>query len=406
MTPLSLDMLRESIRNLFLAADDEARRKSKAIGAELEMIPVSMGTGKRILAQAGTPSGSDLARLVGRNFGWTEEGMGDDPRCWTFPEGRLTFEPGGQIELSSAVFPTASQLIDSMKHWTGELINAAGQLGIELQTRGIDPRNPIETVPLQLHRERYEKMTRYFESLGPYGILMMRQTASLQINVDRGERPLERWLLLNSLAPYFVAIFSNSSRYAGAETGHKSYRAHVWRNLDSRRTGLAYGEDATEHYLDFALNAPVILERQGDRYPAFRDLLAEGRASQEMWEVHLTTLFPEIRPREYFEIRSIDAISPQNLSAAVCLVAGLTYGNASSLTAAELGGKPDDSLLVRAGARGLSDPVVRAVAERLVEVALDGCASLGVEYIARDHVSEAKAFFERYTLLGRSPADD
>ena len=404
MTAFTMERARESIRELFLAAEDESRRKSKAIGAELEMIPVCARTGQRVLAQTGTPSGTALARAIADDFGWTEEEMGSDPSCWNFPEGRLTFEPGGQIELSSAVFSSASQLIDSMQRWTAALGSVATRHGVELLTRGIDARNPIDRVPLQLHRERYEAMTRYFESIGPYGVVMMRQTASLQINVDRGENPPDRWRLLNALAPYLVAIFANSPRYEAAPTGHKSYRAHVWRNLDPHRTGLPYGDDVVQHYMDFALDAPVILDRE-DRHSSFRALIADGSASEEMWEVHLSTLFPEIRPREYFEIRSLDANSPNHLPAAICLVAGIVYVEEFAFAAARLLGTPDPGLLSRAGETGLTDPHLRKMAIRLVELALGGCAALGQAYLAPSHIESAKLFFERYTLRGCSPAD-
>ena len=61
--------------------------------------------------------------------------------------------------------------------------------GMDLEAVGVDPYNDITEVALQLHRPRYERMTRYFESIGPSGIRMMRQTASLQINIDAGRLP-------------------------------------------------------------------------------------------------------------------------------------------------------------------------------------------------------------------------
>jgi glutamate--cysteine ligase len=167
---------------------------------------------------------------------------------------------------------------------------------------------------------------------------------------------------------------------------------------------LPYGHDAVQRYMDFALDAPVILTK-GDRHPSFRTMIAEGRATEEMWEAHLSTLFPEVRPREYFEIRSIDAISPNHLPAAVCLVTGIVYSDESALAAAQLLGTPGQDLLVRAGVAGLSDPHFREMASALVELALAGCAALGDSYLTPAHLEEATIFFEQYTFKGRSPAD-
>ena len=394
-----MDSLLEDVRSLFLPATSEHAAKSQRIGAELEMIPLHAANGKRVLAQSGSPSGSEFVTSLGREFGWDEQRMDPDPSTWDFADGRVTFEPGGQIELSSAVFPTGSALIQSMQRWMSLFNSRAKNAGIELRTVGIDDRNPITDVPLQLGRDRYTAMTRYFDSIGPFGIVMMRQTASLQINVDRGERPLERWHLLNSLAPYLIAIFANSPSYAGADTGHKSYRAHIWRMLDPRRTGITWdARDPIGRYLEFALDAPVILSsREG--YPTFRELLEEKSATKEIWDVHLSTLFPEIRPREYFEIRSIDAIEPAHVCAAVALVCGVVYAENSALAAMELLGDPDPALLVRAGQVGLDDSEICVRSTTLVQLAIEGCRALGPAYIGQPEIRAAESFFANRGLL-------
>lgn len=399
MTPVTTDELRNDVRQLFLPADDKSAREAKSIGAELEMIPVYRSTGQRVLAQSGNPSGADFVGSLARESGWTEENFDPDPCSWSFEDGRISFEPGGQIEFSSAVFPTASGLLRVMEKCSQYFSTRAERAGIDLKTIGIEDHATIESVPPQLHRRRYAEMNRYFDSIGEFGVVMMRQTASLQINVDRGENPLERWRLLNSLAPYLVAIFANSARYAGSDTGHKSYRAHVWRMLDPLRTGMPYSAaDPIGAYLDFALDAPVILaERTGEFYPTFRALLSANSATREMWEVHLTTLFPEVRPREYFEIRSIDALDPSHIGAAVAFVCGIVYDEKSAADAIALVGDPEISLLAEAGKSGLSNTAIRKAAKKLASLALQGCRSLGPAYISETDVEGAEQFFEYRT---------
>lgn len=394
------------IQQLFEPPADELQLQSHAIGAELELIPVHAGTGRRILVSAGNPSGSDLIASVAREFHWTEERMGSDPSCWSFPDGRVTFEPGGQIEFSSAVFQSATNLIEATAKWIS-ILQARGQESmIELKTIGMDDRNPIEDVPLQLHRDRYARMTGYFNAISPYGVMMMRQTASLQINIERGGTPLRRWLLLNALAPWLVAIFANSPRYAGVETGHQSYRAHVWRRLDDARTGIVY-EDQREadRYLEFALDAPVILGSGEAEFPTFRTLLKDGRASEEIWETHLTTLFPEIRPRDYFEIRSIDAVPVAHLPAVIAFICGIVYEERSSAVALELLGAPDPGLLEIAGRQGLANRRIRDASERLITLALEGCDLLGRDYFSAGQKLQAEDFFNDHTRRGCTPAD-
>lgn len=407
MKQLTREELLTRVRELFKAPADELQRRSNAIGAELELIPVHAKTGKRILASAGSPSGSEFVTSLAREFQWTEEKMGPDPSCWNLPDGRVTFEPGGQIEFSSAVFQSASRLLDAVGKWISILQSRAQDAMIELKTIGIDERNPIADVPLQLQRDRYSRMTGYFNTIGSHGVLMMRQTASLQINIERGENPARRWQLLNALAPCLIAIFANSPRYAGADTGHKSFRAHVWRMLDNSRTGIFHGQGReAEQYLEFALDAPVILGAGETSFPTFRSLLKGEGATYEIWETHLTTLFPEIRPRDYFEIRSIDAIPLLHLPAAIAFVCGIVYCERSSSRALELLGVHDKTHLERAGRFGLADPHLRRCAEELVALALDGCDSLARGYLTPAQKVQAADFFSAYTLRGLAPADE
>src|SRR5438067_207173 len=179
--------------------------------------------------------------------------------------------------------------------------------GIDLASVGIDPHNTIDSVPLQLHSPRYDRMTRYFDSIGPSGVRMMRQTAATQVSLDPGRDPAARWRLLADLTPYLTAMFANSPRYAGGETGYRSFRARCWRLLDPSRTGIPHPAlPACEAYTQFALDAVDMMRTtENGAYRAFGDWAADGQWTDVEWEDHLSTLFPEVRPRGYLEVRSI-----------------------------------------------------------------------------------------------------
>jgi glutamate--cysteine ligase len=269
--------------------------------------------------------------------------------------------------------------------------------GIELLASGVDPYNDIGVVPLQLRRERYVGMTDYFESIGPSGVRMMRQTAALQINVERGQQPLSRWLLLNAITPAVVALFSNSPTYAGRRVNHVSYRAHLWRTLDDSRTGIAYDEtDPIAGYLKFALDAFAM--RSGDRthpYQTFRQWMRGADIGLDDWYFHLSTLFPEVRPKEYFELRSADTIDVEWLAAPVLFVTALIYDRESSQRAFEIVGTPNSDLLELAGIKGVAHPALRRMARALADIALDGAQALGDDYLSTRDVETAAAYFDR-----------
>jgi glutamate--cysteine ligase len=369
-----------------------------AIGLELELIPLHQSAHTRAFATKNERvSTTELLSRLAERSGWLEQSNEGDPPSWKLDDGaRISFEPGGQIEISTAPRPAASEVIDSTQSLVATIRDAMSKAGIELLARGVDPYNDIEGVPLQLHRDRYAGMTRYFDSIGPSGVQMMRQTAALQINVERGEDPKSRWRLLNSLAPIVVALFANSRQYAGKRTEWASYRAQLWRTLDPSRTGIIYDEGAhVERYLAFALDA-VAMHRSGDSaYRPFREWIHEPAINREDWVFHLSTLFPEVRPKQFFELRSADTIEPDTLAAPVLFVTSLVYDEESASRAIELIGPPSEKLLERAGRLGLADPEIRRIASRLVVLALDGARRLGNGYLRRAHLAAAYQYFAR-----------
>ncbi|MGZ3464809.1 MAG: glutamate-cysteine ligase family protein [Gemmatimonadaceae bacterium] len=370
-----------------------------AVGVELELIPVHKTTRRRALAQNDArASTAEVLSRIGLHEGWHEESNGGDPPSWKIADGaHISFEPGGQMEISSAPAPTASQVIDSTQALVKIIREAMSNVGIELLARGVDPFNDIDAVPLQLHRDRYTGMTRYFDSIGPSGVQMMRQTAALQMNLERGGDPKSRWRLLNGLAPIVIALFANSKQYAGKPTGWASYRAQLWRTLDPSRTGIIYDEaHHVERYLGFALDAIAMRGgKDGTRYRPFRDWMAAPAITRDDWLFHLSTLFPEVRPKEFFELRSADTIEPDALAAPVVFVTGLVYEEEIARRAAELIGAPSDKMLERAGRLGLADPEIRRITSKLVVLALDGGRRLGGDYIKRQHLEAAYQYFSR-----------
>ncbi len=371
----------------------------RAIGLELELIPLHQSTHVRALAtRSERVSTAEVLSRLGKHLGWNEESNGDDPSSWQLEDGaHISFEPGGQIEISTAPQPTASEVIDSTQKLVATLRDAMSKEGIELLARGVDPYNGVTDVPLQLNRDRYARMTRYFDSIGPSGVQMMRQTAALQMNLERGDDPKSRWRLLNSLAPITVALFANSRGYAGKPTEWVSYRVHLWRTLDPSRTGIVYDESRhVERYLAFALDAIAMRSGGGGAaYRPFREWMVDPAVSRDDWLFHLSTLFPEVRPKEFFELRSTDTIEPDTLAAPVLFVTGLVYDEESAHRAIELTGAPSEKLLERAGRLGLADPEIRRIASRLVVLALDGARRLGNDYLRRSHLEAAYQHFAR-----------
>jgi dimethylhistidine N-methyltransferase len=381
----------------------------RRIGAEVELLLVDAASG----APAPVARSLGIVRELARTLRWTERASGKATMTefrtpGTAGAGRITFEPGGQLEYSAPPALSLSDLVRDLQRTVTHVGNAMLAHGIRADSLGIDPRNPVEQTTLQLHAERYRRMDRHFAAIGPFGARMMRQTASIQICLDGGADPCGRFTLMEALTPYVTALFANSPVYAGAPTGHMSYRAHAWRSLDPSRTGLVGAPaDVARAYTRFALMAQTIL--LGPEHAAsepFAEQLALGRAGEADWPAHLTTLFPEVRPRGYLELRSCDAIAPEWYAVPLAFVAGIVYWPPSAAAAVELLDAPDEGLLRAAGRCGLAEPRIAAKARELWTLARRGCEALGSSFISGEDLERMDEYARRYSARLRAPAND
>ena len=410
MTTLTRGVLEVDLEERVFGGSAAASLAPRRLGAEVELIPVEAGTGRRCgIDSEETLSTLPFLRRYGSKLSWRESLTQKGTPCFTLRSGgTLTFEPGGQLEYSSSPFRSASALLADLREVILPLRAAAAGEGIDLLAVGLDPYNSEERAPMLIQALRYERMAEYLARRGPAGARMMRQTAAFQISVDFDDERWLRWRVLNAAAPFFVAIFANSPIYAGERTGHQSSRADVWRKLDPARTGLPYQEEApVQAYLEFALDAPAILlpTMQGEHRP-FGEWLVRASPTPEEWQDHLSTLFPEVRPRGHLELRSADAIAPDWYAAPLALAAGILYDSRALRAAADMLPPPDLGLLERAGRLGVHDPDIACTSADLFELALAGCVGLGPAYFHPSDLEQARAYFDRYTRRGRAPADD
>ena len=403
MTKPSIDLLTRR-RNEIHAASFAPTADSRRIGVEVELLAFDEQTRIPLPLLGGRGGLVSRIREYGTTHGWRETlGYGPIPKFLVPGQGVISFEPGGQLEFSSDAQSSVSSVLRVLESVVQPLRAAFRDQGVCFESIGIDPLNDARTIPLQLPVARYETMTRYFDRRGPFGIRMMRQTAAIQVSLDRGANPADRWQLLNDLAPYVIAIFANSPAYNGRDSGYRSFRAHCWRSLDPTRTGVALpNADPAMAYARFALEAndmPASLEVD----TPFRD--SDRCNDDAAWQTHLTTLFPEIRPRGHFEVRSCDAIDPKYYAAPLIFLSGLAYDSTSAQGAALLAGE-SRALLRAAGEHALRDQAIARTARVLFQLALAGATRLGEQFCDGRDLEVARAFFAEFTSRDRSPADD
>jgi glutamate--cysteine ligase len=324
---------------------------------------------------------------------------------------RITYEPGGQIELST---PPASDVSSACAALASDGATVATLLAAQrlvMLATGMDALRPPRRV---LDAPRYRAMETYFDGFGPEGRWMMSRTAALQINVSNGSAAdaERRWRLVHTIGPPLIAAFANSPARCGRATGWQSTRIGNWFAMDASRTASALRPCGRESWVDYVLDARVMLLRSGERYiPVARPLsfagwIADGDAhgypTPEDLDYHVTTLFPPVRARGWLEVRYLDALPEPSWRAAAAVVTALLEDSEAADTA-DRATRGLEHAWCAAARYGLSHPRLRAAATELFDAALDA-----LPRVRADGTTAAAChdFADLYTRRGRSPADD
>ena len=178
-------------------------------------------------------------------------------------------------------------------------------------------------------------MTREMPKNGELSLEMMYQTCGTQINLDYTSEQdfIKKFKVISYLTPLTIALFSNSAIKKSKPTGFLSYRSKVWQNTSRGGLPKVFLENMDfEKYADFSLDFKLLFLHDNNEYispngKSFRDLMEEGKANYENFQLHLSTIFTEVRLKKYIELRSIDACEWDCHCAGPAFFIGLLYGN-------------------------------------------------------------------------------
>lgn len=325
--------------------------------------------------------------------------------------GVLTFEPGGQLEISSAAGRSVSDTCTALHR---DLLHVRDKLsgsGIKLVGVGLDPIRPGRRV---LELPRYQAMEAYFDHEWPEGRSMMRSTASVHVNLDVAGivDGAERWRLVHALGPTLCAVFSNSAIAGGMPTGFKSSRMALWQALDRSRTlPTPPLGDPVAVWSRYALQARVMfIGHHGAAEPIRESLTFEswiqeghplGYPDLDDLKVHLTTLFPPIRPRGWLELRMIDAL-PDPWWRVPVAIASMVYDPEAVRRIDELV-EPTADLWEVAARQGMENQLLAETAQACFSAALHALERLDVD---EETALAVEAYNRKFVQKGRSPADE
>lgn len=343
--PLTLDDV-----TAWLAAGCKPRTDWR-VGAEHEKFGFRLGSHDPVPYE---PNGIKALLQGLMRFGW--EGVYEDsdngPVLIALERGgaNVSLEPGGQFELSGAPLETMHEICQETGKHLEEVKTVADELGLGFLGLGFTPLWRRDQVPI-MPKGRYDIMRAYMPKVGSLGLDMMLRTCTVQANLDFETEADMVMKFRTSLAlqPIATALFANSPFTEGKPNGYLSYRAHIWTDTDADRTGMLdfVFEDGFgfERYARYALDVPMYFAKRNGRYVdlagrSFRafmdgklDELPGQRATMKDWSDHATTIFPEVRLKQYLEMRGADSGPWSRICALPALWTGIFY-DAPALAAA------------------------------------------------------------------------
>ncbi|MBN9545660.1 MAG: glutamate--cysteine ligase [Alphaproteobacteria bacterium] len=338
----------QSAGGMIESRDDLVRHLSKGmkpksawrIGTEHEKFVYCPKTLKP-LAYEGAPGIRQLLEGMGR-FGWQPVKEGENIIGGSWNGASLSLEPGGQFELSGAPLKSIHETCAEVNTHLAQTREVANEIGAGVLGLGFAPSWSLDEVPV-MPKGRYGIMRKYMPKVGGYGLDMMFRTCTVQVNLDFADEAdmVKKFRVGLALQPITTALLANSPFREGRSSGFLSYRAQVWTDVDLARSGMLpfVFEDGMsfERYVDYALDVPMYVVYRDGKYhdvagKSFRDFLArkipevaQFEPSMSDWADHLTTIFPEVRLKQFLEMRGADGGQWRRICGMPALWVGLVY---------------------------------------------------------------------------------
>ena len=321
------------------------------VGAEHEKFVFRLGSHETVPYDG--PAGIKALLEGLMRFGWSGVYEGETIIGLERGKANVSLEPGGQFELSGAPLETMHDICAETGEHLNEVKAVADELGLGFLGLGFTPIWRRDQVPV-MPKGRYKIMREYMPKVGTMGLDMMFRTCTVQANLDFASEAdmIAKFRVSLALQPIGTALFANSPFEEGKPSGFLSSRANVWTDTDAARTGMldfvfkdGFGY---ETYANYLLDVPMYFAKRNDRYvdlsgKSFRQFLAGelaempgDRANIKDFADHTTTAFPEVRLKQYLEMRGSDSGPWGRLCALPALWAGIFYDSQALAAAWDL----------------------------------------------------------------------
>ncbi len=332
----------ESLSDLVTYFSDACTpREDWRVGTEHEMIGV-LNQGD-LLGRAvpyDGPNGLTTILCALEKAGWQAVREGENIIALTCGDTQVSIEPGAQLEHAARPLRSSKELAKDLQSFLDFIEEPSKEIGATWISTGFRPWGSLDDVGW-IPKNRYKIMREYLPTRGELAHEMMKRTATVQVNLDYSSETdaRDKMRAMMSVTSLLTAIYANSPIVNGKNSGYQSYRAHIWTKMDPDRCGLLdfvfEDHDFFERYTEWALDVPLFFVHR-DTYIAangmtFRSFMESGfqgaQPTMDDWGLHLSTLFPDGRMKQYLEVRSCDASTLPMTIALGALCCGFLYDN-------------------------------------------------------------------------------
>ena len=187
-----------------------------------------------------------------------------------------------------------------------------------------------------IRSKKYESMDKVFQKTGRMGSWMMRNTTSVQVNIDFTSRQdaNEMAFIADVIQPLFSMLFSNAPFMNGQAAKTDNLRWKIWENTDNSRCRSLFDHDIyvpksmVNNYAKWIQNVPAIFEINNSSAISFSGSLGEmlSKHSDDLNQHILSALrqsFTHVRYKKVLEIRSADRPIKGNEMCPPAFLAGL-----------------------------------------------------------------------------------
>ena len=322
-----------------IMTDNWGKDRPGLIGIEMEHFIIDKKSGERIFYSGERGVAKLLEKLASRDdlekieINGHIAGAKDEDMA-------ISIEPGAQFEISLTMAEKISQLEERYKKAMAKIRPTLEEMGLAMVSLGADPVNKVEDIEL-IPKSRYAMMNDYMGRHGERSRNMMRQTCALQVSIDMFSEAdfVKKYRALTAMVPMLYTLFDSVTWLGGKKLEKHNARQEIWRRTDPKRTGIIPGvfddDFSISKYAEWLLDQIIIfkVDEEGQEISTGDDttLSMAMDAAQDDQEITrlidhaIGIVFPDIRVKNFLEIRPMDALPIEYSLGASAMIKGLFY---------------------------------------------------------------------------------